>query len=239
MVMSRISLVVALAVLGAMCCGCGKQKENKSEGPPCQPTCWQHSPEQVTDSLDQADAWTEECREADSGCSSRFCVAVTMEFRNPPDERKYTVQCESAVKDEEVNAEYCDYYGRGGDVAEFFWLGFDYGALSETQIYQCDSAPEYAKTPTGWALESGVFSAYPDWTADRIQDALVHEVVEGPCEDITDLRACIRAFIPPDIHCTPNIDPDTGTHSGCESRQEPYDRLMDWQKLAKEGPPKS
>ncbi|NLH47927.1 MAG: hypothetical protein GX444_04900 [Myxococcales bacterium] len=65
-----------------------------------------------------------------------------------------------------------------------------------------------------------------------INDALIHEITDTPCEEITDLRTCIRSFIPPDIHCTPVFSKiDYATFIGCEAKQEPFDRPLGWREM--------
>ncbi|NLH51134.1 MAG: hypothetical protein GX444_21375 [Myxococcales bacterium] len=104
--------------------------------------------------------------------------------------------------------------------------------LSEkTNGYLCDPDPNDAWTVTGWALQ-GAGGTDASWTAETIQDALIHEITDTPCEEITDLRTCIRSFIPPDIHCTPVFSKiDYATFIGCESKQEPFDRPLGWREM--------
>jgi len=66
------------------------------------------------------------------------------------------------------------------------------------------------------------------------------------CEKITDYHQCVRAFIPPDIHCTPKFDSfsddgqfdftpisdsglkDNQKYVGCMPMQEPFNRGLGW-----------
>ena len=229
--------IMVMLTLFAACSHEIDESADDDSSPPCEPTCWQYSPEQVTGSLDQIEEWVDECKNADSGCEGRYCVATRMEFQNAPDDLKYSVQCESGVLSKESNTRYCLHYEdeQGGASVDYLWLGPDYGFLSSKKNwYSCNPNPDDAWVITGWAHQiSGNSTAH--WTAETVQDALVHEITDTPCEEITDLRTCLRSFIPPDIHCTPKFDQLTDmTFIACESMQEPFDRPLGWREIYQE-----
>jgi hypothetical protein len=229
-IMRTYFILLILFLLLSCFIACTNDKNNDDDddndddtSPACEPTCWQNSPDQATGSLDQMEQWAEECKNADSGCPGRYCAATRLEYKNAPEGLKYAVQCESAVD----NDNYCEYYWGGGDIAEYHWLGPEYGMLEDNSIYVCNQNINDAWTVTGWALVPG--GTNKKWTSDKIEDSLVHEISATECETITDLRTCIRSFIPPDIHCTPAFSKiDYLTFIGCESKQEPFNRPLGW-----------
>ncbi|NLH47926.1 MAG: hypothetical protein GX444_04895 [Myxococcales bacterium] len=222
-----LAVLTILLFISFLACAQDKNDDNATDdddsSPPCEPTCWQHSPEQATGSQDQIEEWAAECQNADSGCEGRYCVATRMEFQNAPDDLKYSVQCESGVSEDL----YCEYYWSGGASSENSWLGPDYGYLSNKNLYVCDPDPDDAWTVTGWAQIPG--GSGKKWTSEKVADSLAHDITITDCEDIADLKICIRSFIPPDIHCTPKFDTISYTQFvGCESRQEPFNRPLNW-----------
>ena len=126
-------LAVVLAVSFLACAE--KENDDENDGdddssPPCEPTCWQHSPEQATGSLGQAELGANICKNADSGCPDRYCVATRLEFHDAPEDLLYSIQCKSGFISEEVNDQFCSHYSTGGSTWDNLWLGPDYGMLA-------------------------------------------------------------------------------------------------------------
>jgi hypothetical protein len=213
-------------MLIAFVVACGSDR-NPGSDDHCAPTCWQNSPGQATSSAEQVEAWAEQCKAADAGCPGRYCAVTRLEFRNAPEVLRYSVQCESGVPDDR----YCQYV-IGEFIADHAWLGPDYGLLGDKNVDTCEQGINDGWRVTGWAYPVGGPAA--QWTPEKIEDALAHDVTSTPCEEIADLRSCIRAFIPPDIHCTPEFDKSTNEYLGCGYRQEPFNRPINWRDVIKD-----
>jgi hypothetical protein len=168
---------------------------------PADVTCWAHSSHAVTDSDSTLEIWKETCESADSGNADYRCRAATVVLVDA-DGAHNAVQCESwHVCDEDP--------GWPTDVQPA-WLGPAYGNIvNDMNIFASrvtglvtTSAYMYcAGTYPGWPPDAAV----PAWTPERIDDALAHDVSAVACEQITDYRQCVRAFIPPNSHCVPNF----------------------------------
>ena len=226
-----ISLMAALAMslwIFGLSCNEGNDESDTSgndqtdddQSEPCLSTCWQHSPEEPTGSWDQVETWAAACENADSGCTDKICVATYLKFYNAPEELQYAVQCETDVPNDKYN----DCLAQDALVTTY-WLGPEYGNLSPDICYDC---PWPFDATTGWNNAPGDLENAPVWDEDKISDALVHEIGKVLCDQITDYRQCVRAFIPPDIHCVPNFTVNEHVFDSCYAVQEPHNRDVDW-----------
>ncbi|NLH48142.1 MAG: hypothetical protein GX444_06005 [Myxococcales bacterium] len=231
-----LSLLAALSLAMAFACqksssddddSADDDDDNDDSSPVCQPMCWQNSPEQATGSAEQVEEWKNQCEVADSGCDDTLCIATQLYFYNAPDNLKYAVQCESGIVDDIWDA--CIVHL---PVSMYYWLGPSFGCLTEDNCSECGQSHLEV---TGWR-GSAQFSVCDDkpWDEGTIADVLAHEESETPCEEIADLRQCIRAFIPPYTHCVPMLNNDTYEFEGCSSADEPYNRLAGWRDLLDE-----
>lgn len=187
---------------------------------PADVTCWTHSSHAVTNSDGTLAEWRAACENADAGNANYRCRAATVMLVDSNGAHN-AVQCESwHVCDEDP--------GWPTDV-QSAWLGPAYGNIAndmnifETRVTGLVTASAYMNctgTYPSWPPDAAV----PAWTTERIDDALAHDVSTAPCEQITNYRQCVRAFIPPNSHCVPLFDyPDNvaAISEACDWENDP------------------
>ncbi len=217
MFIKQLWLSVVIGLWIALISACGSSRDDSGWDAACEPRCWQASSGVATDSESEFDGWIAACESADSGCEGVFCQAAWVRFA-PSEAGGKAVQCESHRADVSTSQPTAAF--------KYAWLGPEYGLFDGNANSEYTRVTGWAELPYGYMINPP--SAFPTWTAATIDDALAHEVTDQACDTHTDLRACIRAFIPPITHCLPEFafpeddDAMEAVFTGCRTVYEPY-----------------